>query len=216
MQLATFALYGSSFGRLLPLVVNRAELSSNLTKFYDFRGKSVIYVGAGRGQLLRPTTGVASVVAIDRDPGSLEGFRGEASTEWVGIPIQFVPRAFETVEARGDTVYFEFCMHYMEDPAKTLEHARSMARDIVVMDHLPESEWVYYWAGEDAVRRSTKTIESFGVRSRKALTAEQKFEDWEALATRLTGEGEESNRRVLELKGAKDIRVRMDYCLYLI
>jgi SAM-dependent methyltransferase len=198
------------------LAVDRAELSSNLTKFYDFRGKSVLYVGAGRGQLLRPANGMAKVVAIDRDPESLDGFRREATTEWAGIPIQFVPRAFETVETKGDTVYFEFCMHYMEDPAKTLERARSSAQDIVVMDHLPGSKWVYYWAGEDAVRRSTKAIESFGVRRRKALTAEQKFEDWQALATRLTGEGEESSRRVQELKGAKDIRMRMDYCLYLL
>jgi SAM-dependent methyltransferase len=198
------------------LAVDRSELSSNLAKFYDFRGKSVLYVGAGRGQLLRPTTGVASVVAIDRDPGSLDGFRRDATTEWAGIPIRFVPSAFETVEAKGDTVYFEFCMHYMEDPAKTLEHARSSAQDIVVMDHLPDSEWVYYWAGEEAVRRSTKAIESFGVRRRKASAAEQKFEDWQALATRLTGEGEESSRRVLELKEAKEIRMRMDYCLYLL
>ena len=198
------------------MVVDRTELSSNLAKFYDFRGKSVLYVGAGRGQLLRPESGVAKVVAIDRDPDSLDGFRAATATEWAGIPVSFVPQEFETVDTRGDAVYFEFCMHYMEDPSWTLSRARSLARDIVIMDHLPESKWVYYWAGEEAVRKSTRAIETFGVKRRKELAAEQKFEDWRALATRLEGEGAESKRRVLELKGAKDIRMRMDYCLYLL
>ena len=198
------------------MVVDRAELSANLAGFYDFRGKSILYVGAGLGQLLRPSSGVKSVVAIDRDPESLNGFRSEAETQWAGIPIEFIPRAFETVEAKGDTVYFEFCMHYMEDPAGTLKRARSLARDIVILDHLPDSEWVYYWAGKEAVSRSIRAIESFGIKRRKALQAEQKFEDWQALATRLAEEGEESKRRVLALKGASDIRMRMDYCLYLL
>ncbi len=197
-------------------MVDRAELSSNLANFYDFRGKSVLYVGAGRGQLLRPASGPASVVAIDRDPESLDGFRREATTTWTGIPINFIPQKFETIDVKGDAVYFEFCMHYMEDPAWILTHARSLAQDIVIMDHLPESKWVYYWAGEEAVRRSTRAIESFGVKRRKAQTAEQRFEDWNALATRLAEEGEESRRRVLELKGVEDIRMQMDYCLYLL
>lgn len=198
------------------MVVDRARLSSDLMKFYDFRGKSVLYVGAGRGQLLRPSSGVAKVVAIDRDPGSLEGFRGGAPTEWKGIPVEFLPRDFKAVRAKGDVVYFEFCMHYMEDPARTLEQARSLAPDIVAMDHLPKSKWVYYWAGEEAVRRSARAMEAFGVKRREEHAAEQRFDDWGALATRLAEEGEESKRRVLELKGARDIRMRMDYCLYLL
>jgi len=198
------------------LVVDRAELSSSLTRFYDFKGKSALYVGAGRGQLLGPTSGVAKVAAIDRDPGSLDGFRKEAATEWAGIPVEFIPRDFEKVDVRGDVVYFEFCMHYMRDPEGTLRHARSLAPEILVMDHLPGSKWVYYWAGEDTVRRSTRAIESFGVRRKEEHAAEQRFEDWNALATRLSEEGEESRRRVLELEGARDIRMRMDYCLYLL
>lgn len=198
------------------MVVDRGELSANLARFYDFRGKSVIYVGAGIDQILRPASGVASVVAVDRDPKSLKGFRRAAATEWAGIPVKFIPRDFKTVKARGDVVYFEFCMHYMKDPGRTLRQARSLAPDIVAMDHLPKSRWVYYWAGEEDVRRSTRAMEAFGVRRRESFAAEQRFKDWRALATRLKGEGAESRRRVLELKGAKDIRMQMDYCLYLL
>ena len=196
--------------------MDRAVLGASLARFYDFRGKSVLYVGAGIGQILRPASGVASVVAIDRDPGALKGFRRAATTEWAGVPVKFIPRDFNTVKARGDVVYFEFCMHYMKDPERALRQARSLAPDIVAMDHLPGSRWVYYWAGEKAVSRSTRAMEAFGVKRRDASTAEQRFKDWKALASRLKGEGEESKRRVLELKGVKDIRMRMDYCLYLL
>jgi predicted RNA methylase len=197
------------------MVVDRGELSANLARFYDFKGKSALCVGAGRGLLLDPASGAAGVVAIDRDPKSLQEFR-KSRTTWGGIPIRFVPRKFETVNSRGDVVYFEFCMHQMDDPREVLEHAHSLARDIVVIDHLPGSEWVYYWAGEDVVRRSTKAMESFGVRRKRKFTAEQRFEDWKALAERLSGEGEQSRRRVLGLKGTTNLRIRMDYGLYLL
>ena len=198
------------------MVVDRSELTLNLTSFYDFRGKSVLYVGAGRGQLLPPSCGVASVFAIDRDADSLQGFRSESTTKWAGIPVRFIPHKFETFEQKGDVVYFEFCMHLMDDPQATLDHARALAPDIVVMDHLPGSKWVYYWAGEEPVLRSTRAVESSGVRRRKDYVAEQRFDDWNALASRLSGEGKESQRRVLELKGTEDIRMRMDYGLFLL
>ncbi len=199
-----------------PMVVDRSELTRNLTKFYDFEGKTVLYVGAGGGQLLSPLSGVKSVVAIDSNPDSLEGFRREVKTKWAGISVRFVPRSFEAVDLRGDVVYFEFCLHQMKSPAGALEHASSLASDIVVMDHLPNSEWVYYWAGEPLVLRSTKAIESFGVRRRRRFTAEQIIEGYDALAARLSGLGEESRRRILKLKGTRDITIRMDYGLFLL
>ena len=200
----------------LHMVVDRRELSANLRKFYDFSGKAAVCVGAGGGLLLEPASGVASVVAIDKNAEELEKFRVGSKASWAGTPLQFVPRKFEEVDYRGDVVYFEFCMHMMEDPRKTLEHARSLAQDIVAIDHLPGSKWVYYWAGEDEVRRSTEALESFGIKRRSRFVAEQRFKDWQALADRLTGLGEESRRRVLELKEAKEVHMPMDYCLYLL
>ena len=198
------------------MVVDRNELATNLREFYDFAGKSAICVGAGGGLLLDPASRVASVVAIDKNAEELERFRTESKTKWAGIPLRFVPSKFEEVDFQGDVVYFEFCMYMMEDQRKTLDHARSMARDIVVIDHVPGSKWIYYWAGEEEVMRSTKVLESYGVRRKKRFTSEAWFKDWQAFADRLTGLGEESRRRVLELKEAKDVRMPMDYCLYLI
>ena len=198
------------------MVVDKSELAANLRAFYDFQGKSAVCIGAGGGLLLEPASGVARVVAIDRDAEALGRFRAEARTKWAGIPVRFVPRKFESVNPKGDVVYFEFCMHMMKDPRKTLEHARSLAPDIVVIEHLPGSRWVYYWAGEEEVLRTTKALESFGIRRRKRFTAEQRFNDWKALAERLSGQGKESRRRVLELKEAREVRMPMDYGLYLL
>ncbi len=156
------------------------------------------------------------MVAIDRDGKSLDGFRRESRTKWKGIPVRFVPHRFETVKLRGDVVYFEFCLHQMRSPSKALEHAHTLAPDIVIMDHMARSKWVYCWAGEDAVTKSTNAVESFGVRRRKEFVTEQRFEDWNALATRLSGEGKESKRRVLELKRTGEVRMRMDYALFLL
>jgi len=200
----------------MPMVVDRSGLTANLTKFYDFKGKSALCVGAGGGLLLDPASGVARVVAIDRDVELLQGFRTESRAKWAGVAMRFVPRKFETVQLRGDVVYFEFCMHQMENPRQALEHARSLAPDIVVIDHLPGSKWVYYWAGEDEVLESAKVMKSFGIRRQQTFTTEQLFEDWKALAARLSGEGEESRRRVLELKGTRGVRIPMDYSLCLL
>ncbi|MGP8125627.1 MAG: class I SAM-dependent methyltransferase [Nitrososphaerales archaeon] len=198
------------------MVVNRNKLTANLTKFYDFKGRSVLYVGAGRGQLLGPASGVRKVVAVDSDAESLEGFRSEAKTKWAGIPIKFVPHNFETVNLKGDVVYFEFCLHEMPDPLKALDHANSLAPDIVVIDHLPKSKWIFYAAEETQVLRSTKAAESFGIRRRERLAVQQKFKDYEELQARMSEQGEVSRRRVLALKGAKDVRIWMDYGLYLL
>jgi hypothetical protein len=198
------------------LVVNRSELKANLTRFYDFEGKAALYVGAGGGQLLDPASGVRKLVAIDSDAGSLKGFRKEAKTKWAGIPIQFVPRGFESVDLRADVVYFEFCLHEMARPIKVLGHAHSLAPDIVVMDHLPQSEWIFYGAEEAQVLRSNKAVETFGIRRRETFTTEQRFKDYQELSARLAEAGKKSLQRSLTLKGAKDIRIQMDYGLFLL
>ena len=198
------------------MVVNRNRLTVNLTKFYDFKGKSVLYVGAGRGQLLGPASGVSKVAAVDCDAESLEGFRSEAKTKWAGIPIRFVPQYFESVNLEGDVVYFEFCLHEMLDPREALDHAHSLARDIVVMDHLPKSKWIFYGAEEAQVLLSAKAVRSFGIKRSERFTAQQKFKNCEELEARMSEQGEVSHKRVLALKGAKDIRIPMDYGLYLL
>lgn len=49
------------------LATDYARLTENLLRFYDFRGKVVLSVGAGGQQLLEPTAGTKKLIAIDRD-----------------------------------------------------------------------------------------------------------------------------------------------------
>lgn len=198
------------------MVVDRNILTADLTKFYDFRGKAVLYVGAGGGQLLSPTSGVREIAAVDSNPASLEAFRREAKTRWAGIPVRFFPQDFAEVEEPADVTYFEFCLHEMKDPRRALDHARSLGPDIVVMDHLPQSEWMFYGAEEADALRSSKAAESFGIKRRQTSMAEQRFKDYDELATRLSGQGEVSHQRILGMKGTTDIRIRMDYGLFLL
>ncbi len=80
------------------MVVDRSKLVTNLERFYNFANKTVLYVGAGGHQILRPETRPKKIFAIDSDPNSLERFRNDAETKWEGIPVEFVPKRFETVE----------------------------------------------------------------------------------------------------------------------
>ncbi|HZW84400.1 MAG TPA: class I SAM-dependent methyltransferase [Nitrososphaerales archaeon] len=198
------------------MVVDRRELASSLGSFYDFKGKNVLYVGAGGGQLLDPSWGPSKVVAIDSNAKALDVFRNEAKSKWSGIQVEFVPKPFDQVNEKGEVVYFEFCLHEMAEPAKALEHAHSMAKDIVVMDHLPGSEWIFYGAEEAEVSRSTNAIEKFGTKLRESKIILQRFEDYQQLTARLSEVGPESLKRAARFKDTKEIIIKMDYGLFLL
>lgn len=158
----------------------------------------------------------SKVVAIDSNGQALDNFRSEAKIKWSGVEVDFIPKPFETVQVKGDVVYFEFCLHQMDDPVKSLQLARSLAGDIVVMDHLPGSEWMFIAAEENLVVRSREAIEKFGVRRQETQRIDQKFEDHAQLSGRLSGQGPESEKRIARFKDVKGISIRMDYGLFLL
>jgi len=199
------------------MVVDRSKLKSELLDFYNFRGKNVLYVGAGGNQLLQPKSGAAGVVAIDSNAKSLDGFRKEAKTRWKGIPVEFIPKPFEETTTSGSLVYFEFCLHEMKDPEAALDHAHSLAPEVLVMDHLPKSPWMFFAGEEEDAQRSATAMEAFGIRRRQEFTAMQKFDDYEQLETRMSdGGGPGALKRISPLKGSKGIEIQMDYGLYLL
>jgi hypothetical protein len=120
------------------------------------------------------------------------------------------------VASSGDVVYFEFCLHEMMDPYRALLHARSLAPDIVVFDHLPGSEWSFYAAEDDKVRRSGEAMDRFGVRLRKTFCAEQRFRDPAELHAKLAGQGAVAADRARRFAGATDIVIPMNYQLALL
>jgi len=188
------------------VAVDCGKLTENLTHFYDFTGKVVLFVGAGGRQLLDSATRARKLIAIDRDAESLRGLRGS---------VDVLGTKFEDVALRGDVVYFEFCLHEMDDPERALAHARSLAPDIVVFDHLPDSEWVFHGAEEDQVRRSGEAMKRFGVRRRQTFRAEQRFQDHAELLAKVTVQGAAAIQRAQRFEGATNIVIPMSYELAL-
>jgi FlaA1/EpsC-like NDP-sugar epimerase len=78
-------------------MLNRARLTANLHSFYDFKGKVVLCVGAGGGQLLDQILGTAEAVLIDRDRQSLAGMNTCKSTDQKESPVRTVLSDFKDV-----------------------------------------------------------------------------------------------------------------------
>jgi hypothetical protein len=180
-------------------------LTERLTRFYDFAGKTVLYVGAGGGRLMGPVASAKRLIAIDRDAAAL-----------ASLDLEKVVADFANVEIKGDVVYFEFCLHEMADPLKALEHARTLAPDIVVFDHASGSEWAFLCSEENLVKRSAAAMSQFGCRRRDALHTEQRFRDHAELVDRIKGQGNVAIERARRLEGTSGIEIPMECELVLL
>ncbi len=198
------------------MAADYGQLSENLRQFYKFADKTVLYVGAGGRQLLDASAGLKKLSAIDRDPASLSSLRTSVAAGSVPGPLELIACCFDNVEHAGDVVYFEFCLHEMPDPSLALAHARELAADIVVFDHCPGSDWSFYAAEEDKVRRSHEAMERFGVRRRQAFRGEQRFRYYAELLAKVTGQGSVAAQRARRFVGATDIAIAMNYQLVLL
>jgi hypothetical protein len=190
------------------LAVDLAQLTRALCRFYDFTGKVAVYVGAGSRQLLDPTVHTRKKIYIDQDSQALEQLRANLATT-ADRESEVIASRFEDVNLAGDVVYFEFCLHEMDDPVKALNHARSLAPDIVVFDHSPGSEWIFYGAEDAKVRDSAQAMLSFGIRKQETYRTEQRFHEFSELFTKMEGQGPVAKQRVQRFAGAKDITIPM-------
>ena len=197
------------------MAVDRQQLMKDLRSFYDFTNKTVLFVGAGNGRLLDPTVQTRKLIAIDKDRETLK-LKVDIAAQNTLDSIELKVSSFEAVELSGDVVYFEFCLHEMTDPYGTLVHARYLAPEIVVFDHLPDSEWSFYAAEEERVRRSTEAMERFGVRRCDMFHIEQRFSDHPELHAKLMGQGTVAIERAQHFLGATGIVIPMSYQLALL
>ena len=188
------------------------QLSASLRRFFDFTGKVVLYVGAGGRQLLGPGFGASKVIAIDRDVEALRELEADPRASMAGgMPgaVEVVCADFAEVALLGDVVYFEFCLHEMTDPRYALAHAATLAPDVVVLDHAPDSDWAFLAAEEELVRRSAEAIQGFGVRCCERFRADQRFKDYAELLAKIAGQGTVAVNRAQRFAGATDIVIPM-------
>jgi hypothetical protein len=199
-----------------PLATDYAQLTANLLSFYDFKNKVVLFVGAAGRQLLDISAGTKKLIAIDQDVEGLRELAAKVAATGLQESVEVIGRSFEDVALSGDVVYFEFCFHEMADPYNALTHAKNLARDVVVFDHSPGSEWIFYGAEEDHVRRSTQAMERFGLRRHEGFHTEQRFADYAELFAKVSPQGPTAIRRVQRFVGAANIVIPMDYELNLL
>lgn len=198
------------------MATDYAKLRENLCHFYDFADKVVLFVGAGGRQLLNPATRIRKLIAIDKDVNALQDLKENVLLGGLSDSVEVVGARFEQVTSHGDAVYFEFCLHEMDDPEKALIHAKSLAPDIVVYDHSPGSQWIYYGAEEDKVACSAAVMHRFGVRRRQTLEGEQQFADFTELLAKVSSQGPLAIARAQRFAGAANIVIPMSYELNLL
>lgn len=203
-------------GKESQVVADYPKLAGNLRSFYDFTGKVVLVVGAGGGQLFDPTVQPKKVIAIDPDAEALKQLEAKVAAAGRQDGVEYVAADFETVRTPGDVVYFEFCLHEMPDPKRALAHARTLAPDVVVFDHAPDSEWSFYAAEDDKVRSSSDALRGLLSRRCAAFRNEQRFEDYVELLVKLTPQGPVATQRAESFAGATNIVIPMDCILVLL
>ncbi|MGA2003414.1 MAG: hypothetical protein ABSG70_08530 [Terriglobales bacterium] len=198
------------------MATDYAQLTQNLLRFYDFANKVVLFVGAGSKQLLDDSAGAKKRIAIDQDVAALKELAANVAAKGMQDSVEVVGGRFEDVAQSGDVVYFEFCLHEMANPRKALAHAKKLAPDIVVFDHSPESEWIFYGAEEDKVLRSRHIMEQFGVRRCEKFHTEQRFANYGELLAKVGPQGPLAIERIRRFSGAMNIVIPMDYELNLL
>ena len=183
----------------------------NLLDFYPFAGKTVVSVGAGGGQLVEYGREARRVVAVDSDVEALRRLADVLGAKGLAERFELVCSDFLDVTARGDVVLFEFSLHEMPDPERALAHARTLAPDVVVLDHAPGSEWAWHVVEEEKVRRSAEAARRAGVRAERLFRGEQRFASQAELLAKVSGQGPLAVERAERFRGASDIVIPFGY-----
>ncbi len=191
-------------------------MTDDLLRFYDFSEKVVLFVGAGGRQLLPPSAGARKLIAIDQNEEALRALQAEISAQGLRASVTVLASKFENVTLSGDVVYFEFCLHEMPDPRQALTHAKQLAPDVVVYDHSPGSEWIFYGAEEDKVPISAQAMQQFGLRRSEKFCTEQRFESYAELLEKVRGQGPVAIERVQRFEHDTKIVIPMSYELNLL
>ncbi len=193
-----------------------AAIENNITAFYDFRDKSVVHVGAGGGQLIGYSGITRSVLAIDIDKKAVSQL--EAAVRKKGLSKKFRIEVADilSVTAEAEVVFFELCLHEMLDPLKALNHALTLAPEVLVIDHHPDSRWAWYILENEKARRSWDAIESLNVTMKRSYDAEQHFSDYTELLRKVEVMGDLAVKRISGFRGRSDITIDMKYAMALL
>jgi hypothetical protein len=192
------------------------QMVQNIRQFYSFSGKKVLGVGAGGGPLIDLVLESRKLIVIDKDPAAIRHWEARVAAEGLQGQVDLIHADFCETSPRGDVVYFEFCLHEMNDPRQALRHALALAPEVLIFDHLPDSDWAFHAAEEDKVRRSTDVLAEFTCARHQAFRTEQRFPEYQQLLDKVSCQGEVALERAERYRGMTDIAIPMTYGLTLL
>ncbi len=197
------------------MATNIELINQNIINFYDFSNKDVIHVGAGGGQLIEYSKKTKRVLAIDSDIKAVETLMTKIENSGLNNISVEINDFFE-VDAVGDLVLFEFCLHEIDRPYDALLKALKMAGNALIIDHSPESRWAWYAAETEKATKSWGAVDRFDILKTEHYLTEQRFADYPELYERLKVLGEPSLSRISGYKKSSNIKIEMSYKLALI
>ena len=201
---------------LVAVATDLARIVQEIADFYDFAGKLAIVVGAGQGQLVDYALPARRIVAVDADGPALQRLEALIRARHLTDRFDLQMAKFRSVLTAGDVVVFEFCLHEMTDATQALDHARTLAPDVIVVDHAPGSLWSWVAGEEAGVEAAWAAVEQAPIRKRRDVEGHQKFADFDELAARLASQGETSRTRIESLRDERPIVIPMPYRLMLL
>jgi hypothetical protein len=188
----------------------------NLRSLYDFQDKAVVHVGAGGGQLIGYSEITRSVLAVDIDEEATSRLDTSVREKGLSHKFKIMVADILSISTEADVVFFEFCLHEMSDPGKALSHARSLAPDILVIDHHPDSQWAWYVLESEKAGRSWDEARKLNVTQEKSFDAEQYFSNYSDLSAKVGVMGDLAIARISDFVGKSNITIQMKYTIALL
>lgn len=193
-----------------------AAILRDLESCYDFTDKSVIHVGAGGGQLVGYAGRARDVLGVDPDALAVERLKAAIRDHGLDQRFRALQSDVQSVSARADVVFFEFCLHEIVDPLTALRHARTLAPEVLVVDPAPGSAWAWHLCETEKVLRGWAAAERFPLALDRTFPGVQRFHDHAELLARVQALGECVIRRVRDFEGQRDFTIDMPYRVVLL
>jgi predicted RNA methylase len=192
------------------------KMIENLLGFHRFDGRTIISVGAGGGQFIEYGRNSKQVIAVDNDADALKKL--EAAVQKLNLDDRFtlIHSDFYDLNSKGDVVLFEFCLHEMRDAKAAIDYALTLAGNVVVTDHWPNSEWAYIVDEREKVITSWDAINRFELKKVQRFDSFQFFHDYEELFQKVKVQGDNSVSRIDQYKGKVNFTIPMSYGFALI
>jgi hypothetical protein len=188
-----------------------AAILQNVESCYDFTGRTVIHVGAGGGQFIGYAGKARSVLGVDPDPAAVERLKAAIRERGLEDRFRVLQGDVQSVSARADVVFFEFCLHEIVDPLTALRQARTLAPEVLVVDPAPGSSWAWHLCEAEKVLRGWAAVERFPRTLDRTFPGQQRFHDHAELLAKVQVLGECVVRRVRDFEGRQDFSIDMPY-----